>query len=115
MALAAYINLSIIKAALSSVHGVDTIENKVSGYYIAHEISGTYTGMMIAIPEAEWHVFRQYTQTELVVILKKLAANVKLSRIREHPRGPKKPVVKLQRDPSHPHVSTARLLANRKK
>jgi len=115
VALVAYINLSIIKAALSSVYGAKTIEKKVSGYYIADEISGTYRGMMIAIPEGEWIVFRQYTQAELVKLLKQLATNVKLSAFRKHPRGPKKPAPKRISDPKHPHVSTARLIASRKK
>lgn len=115
VALIAYINLSIIKAALSSVYGAETIEKKVSGYYIADEISGTYRGMMIAIAEEEWIVFRQYTQAELVKLLKQLATNVKLSAFRKHPRGPKKPAPKRISDPKHPHVSTARLIASRKK
>jgi hypothetical protein len=34
--------MSVIKAALSSVHGTDVIENKLSGYYVADEISGIY-------------------------------------------------------------------------
>ena len=115
VALVAYINLSIIKAALSSVYGAETIEKKVSGYYIADEISGTYRGMMIAIPKKEWIVFRQYTQAEIVKLLKQLATNVKLSAFRKHPRGPKKPAPKRISDPKHPHVSTARLIASRKK
>ena len=115
VALVAYINLSIIKGALSSVYGAETIEKKVSGYYIASEISGTYRGMMIAIAEEEWVVFRQYTQAELVKLLKQLATNVRLSAFRKHPRGPKKPAPKRISDPKHPHVSTARLIASRKK
>jgi IS4 transposase len=51
VALIAYIVMSVIKAALASVHGIDVVENEVSGYYVAEEISGTYQGMMIAIPE----------------------------------------------------------------
>ena len=115
VALVAYINLSIIKGALSSVYGAETIEKKVSGYYIADEISGTYRGMMIAIAEEEWIVFRQYTQAELVKLLKQLATNVRLSAFRKHPRGPKKPAPKRISDPKHPHVSTARLIASRRK
>jgi Transposase DDE domain len=49
VALVAYMIISVIKAAISSVHGADTFETKVSGYYIADEISATYRGMMIAI------------------------------------------------------------------
>lgn len=115
VALVAYINLSIIKGALSSVYGAETIEKKVSGYYIANEISGIYRGMKIAIAEEEWVVFRQYTQAELVKLLKQLATNVRLSAFRKHPRGPKKPAPKRISDPKHPHVSTARLIASRRK
>ena len=115
VALVAYIILSIIKAALSGVYGAETIEKTLSGYYVADEISGTYRGMMIAVPEEEWLVFRGYTQTEIVNTLRLLATNVKLSKFRKHPRGPKKPAIKRIRDPKHPHVSTAKLLAERKK
>ncbi|NLY02046.1 MAG: transposase [Rhodopirellula sp.] len=50
LALVAYNGISVIKAALRSVHGTDKVEEHVSGYYLSLEISKTYTGMMIAIP-----------------------------------------------------------------
>lgn len=115
IALIAYMILAVIKAALASVHGMDTVENKISGYYLADEISGTYRGMMIAIPNQDWIVFRQYPNSKLIKVLKQLAANVRLSAFLKHPRGPKKPVAKRKSDPKHPHVSTARLIAGRKK
>ena len=115
IALIAYMILAVIKAALASVHGMDTVENKISGYYLADEISGTYRGMMIAIPNQDWIVFRQYPNSKLIKVLKQLAANVRLSAFLKHPRGPKNPVAKRKSDPKHPHVSTARLIAGRKK
>lgn len=42
VALVAYISMSVVKAALGSVHGVDFIEQNVSGYYVANEIEGVY-------------------------------------------------------------------------
>ncbi len=42
VALVSYMILSVIKAALSSAYGAETVDNKVSGYYLADEISGTY-------------------------------------------------------------------------
>lgn len=39
------------KAALGSVHGTKVVENEVSGYYLADEISATYRGMLIAISQ----------------------------------------------------------------
>ncbi len=107
--------LSVVKAALSSEYGAETVEKEVSGYYISDEISGTYRGMIIAIRDEEWAEFRNLSQSEFVMVLKQLAKNVKLSRFRKHPRGPKKPAPKRKFDPKHPHVSTARLLAGRKK
>ena len=114
VALIAYMTLSVIKAALASVHGTDTIENKVSGYYIADEISGTYRGMMIALPIEEWVFFRQIPLLEFVALLKNLSGKVKLLAFRKHHRGPKNPPVKRKKCKNTPHVSTAKLLAKRK-
>jgi len=115
VALISYMILSVINAAMSSVHGTKKIEKDVSGYYISEEISKTYRGMMIAIPCEEWVVFCHFTQSILVKLLKELSANVKLSAFQKHPRGPKKPQPKRKSDPKTPHVSTAKLLAARKK
>ena len=115
IALVAYIIMSVIKSALGSVHGVDVIEKQVSGYYIADEISATYRGMMIAIDYDHWIVFQQMTPFQLVNVLKKLAANVKLSAFQKHPRGPKKPQPKRIGSKNTPHVSTAKILSKRNK
>ena len=115
VALVSYMMVSVVKAALCSVHGTKTVEEKVSGYYLADEISGTYRGMVIAISEDEWKEFRFLTQRQFISILKKLSKNVKLSRFLKHPRGPKKAAPRRKSDPKHPHVSTAKLIAARKK
>ena len=115
VALVAYIIMSVIKSALGSVHGVDVIEKQVSGYYIADEISATYRGMMIAIEYDHWIVFQQMTPIKLAKVLKELAVNVKLSAFQKHPRGPKKPQPKRISCKNTPHVSTAKLLAQRTK
>lgn len=115
VALVAYIIMSVVKSALCSVHGVDIIEKQVSGYYIADEISGTYRGMMIAIDYDHWIMFQQMTPSKLVKVLKELATNVKLSAFQKHPRGPKKPRPKRKSCKNKPHVSTARILAQRTK
>jgi hypothetical protein len=114
IALVAYIIMATIKAAMRGVWGAQTIEQTVSGYYIADEISGTYRGMLIAIPEPEWQIFRTLTQSELVQLLRKLAASINLRRYKKHPRGPKKPSPKRVSNKNQPHVSTARLIANLK-
>lgn len=115
VALVSYMILSMIKAALGTVHGVEIVENEISGYYIADEISGTYRGMMIAIPEEEWVVFQKMTLPKLVKVLKKLSSHVKLSAFQKSSRGPKKPPPKRKKCKKTPHVSTAKIIANRKK
>lgn len=114
IALIAYNTMSLIQAALRSVHGVDVIEQTVSGYYLADELSGVFQGMMIAIPEKHWKVFRRMTACEFADTLRFLASKVNLKRFKKHPRGPKKPQPKRTYDKKHPHVSTFRLLAAQK-
>jgi len=72
VSLISYMMVSVIKAVLCSVHGMNTVEQKVSGYYLADEISGTYRGMMIAISVDEWKDFRLLTQRQFIALLKKL-------------------------------------------
>jgi len=113
VALLAFNVLSVVKAALRAVHGVETIEDTLSGYYLADEIAGTYRGMMIAIPEKHWLVFGSMTTAQLVKVLKELARQVDLEKLKKHPRGPKKPKPQRRRSKRVTHVSTARLLAKR--
>jgi len=116
-ALVAYNLLSAVKAALRAAHGHERVQNEVSGYYIADEVRGTFRGMMIAIPQPHWEAFRTLTPGQLAATLLALAAQVRLSAFRRHPRGPKKPVTPRTRYVTRTHVSTARLLAasNRKR
>ena len=90
VALVSYNILSVVLAALRSVHGIERyaranafalcavrclqkIEQEVSSYYLADEIRGTYRGMMIAIAPQEWQVFNQINLINLTKILKHLA------------------------------------------
>ncbi|MGK7877162.1 MAG: hypothetical protein AB4426_28865 [Xenococcaceae cyanobacterium] len=36
---------------------MDMIEGKLSYYYLADELEGTYRGMMIALPPSDWQDF----------------------------------------------------------
>ncbi len=115
VALVAYTIMAVLKAALRSVHGAQNIEDNFSGYYLADELSGIYRGMMITIPDSRWVVFSRLTQSQLIELLKALAANVNLPRFQKHRRGPKKPAKKRKTDKRTPHVSTARVIASRKR
>jgi Transposase DDE domain len=114
MALVAYNLFSCLKTILSSVHGVDKIEGKLSYYYLSAALSGTYKGMMIALPNQEWEKFGQTSLTQFSELLQDWARLVNLSAFTSAPRKPKKKKPKPTYDPQHPHVSTARLLEQKK-
>jgi hypothetical protein len=112
LALVAYNMLAVVMAALRSVHG-ETMDQELSLYYVANDIAQTYRGMMIAIPEDEWRVFRRMRPAAMVATLKELAQKVHLEAYRKSPRGPKKPRPKREPSTKAPHVSTAKLLRER--
>ena len=114
VALVAYNVLAVVKGALRTVHGDETIDNELSGYYLAGNIARTYDGMMVAIEPEDWAVFHPMPLTQFAEVLVQLAATVKLAKFRKHPRGPKKPRPKRDKHPDQPHVSTAKLLAAKK-
>ncbi len=114
VALVAYNVLAVVKAALRTIHGEETIDNELSGYYLAGNIARTHDGMMIALPESEWVVFQTMPPPELADVLLQLAANVNLSKLRKSRRGPKKKPPKRDKYSKHNHVSTAKLLEGKK-
>jgi IS4 transposase len=113
-ALVAYNLYSAVKAALRAVHGVEKVENEVSGYYIAVEVTAVRGGMLLAIEPEEWKQFATASTGEFGRFLIRVARNIDMDTIKRHPRGPKKPQPKRILDKRHPHISTARLLALRK-
>ncbi len=115
VALVAYNVLAVVKAALRSTYGEETIDNELSGYYLAGNITRTYDGMMIAIESQQWTVFHCMPLHQLAELLLQMASNVKLSKYRKHRRGPKKPRPERESNPKQPHVSTAKLLAGKKR
>ena len=114
MAVIAFNILSTLKAALKAVHGVGKIEAGLSDFYVVEEVQGTFRGMMIALPAPEWEPFAQMDIEPFAGTLKGWAATVDLKRFESSPRGSKKTKKKNKFDPKHPHVSTARILAQNK-
>lgn len=111
VAVAAYNVLSVLKAALRSVHGREKVEKEVSGYYMAMEWSAVYAGMMVALPAERWCVFGVMAACELASWLRAWSGRIDLRKFRKSP--PRKPT---KRKPPRikdrsTHLSTARLLA----
>jgi DDE family transposase len=106
--------LAVVFAALRSVHGEATVEHEVSLYDIANELTTTYTGMMIAIPEPEWAIFYARRTADLAAILRELAQRVRLQALRKSRQSPRQCRGKRPGRPKKGHVSTAKLLRNQK-
>jgi hypothetical protein len=111
LALVAFNLYAVVMAALRSAHRDCEINEEVSEYYIAQEIATTYTGMLIAVPECDWTVFTEASQTELSGILLNLARRVALAKFKKNKRGPKKASNPRTQFKGKTHVSTAKLLA----
>jgi len=113
LALAAYNTVSLVKASLRAVHGDQIVSDDVSWYHLCMHLAKVYGGMMIAIPDEDWIVFRKMTESEFAKILKQLAEKINLAKFRKHSRGPKKPPPRKKSGAKIKHVSTARILAQR--
>jgi Transposase DDE domain len=113
LALLAYNAVSVLQAALRAVHGVDKIDQELSGYYVTLEIKQTYTGMMVAIPPKRWMTFRTFSPAKMAKVLRELATKVQLAQYKKTPRGPKKKPLKRKAYKNGSHLSTAKVLAER--
>jgi hypothetical protein len=113
LALLAANAVAVLKAALRATHGVETAQ-EVSAYYMAVEIKQVSEGMMIALPPEQWEIFRTMSITQFATTLKELAAHMDLDYYRKSTRGPKKPPTTKDKYRNGGHVSTHKLLTDKK-
>jgi hypothetical protein len=106
--------LAVVFAAFRSVHSEAIVEHEVSLSYIAHELATTYTGRMSALPEPAWAVFYAMRTADLAAIVRDLAQRVRLQAFRKSHKRPQNVRCKRPATPKKGHVSTAKLLLNRK-
>jgi Transposase DDE domain len=111
-ALVAFNLYAVVMATLRAAHPDCAVNEEVSDYYVAQEISVISAGMLVIVPEEDWSVFVHADQTEITNILLDLAAKVDLTKFKKHKRGPKKPPTPKTRFIGKPHVSTAKLIAS---
>ena len=113
LALLAANAVAVVKASLRAAHGADKAD-ELSAYYLALEIKQVHEGMMVALPAENWQVFQTMTTKQFAATLKEIAAHADLSRYQKSRRGPKKPPPKRTKYRNGGHVSTHKLLAERK-
>ncbi|MCI0460502.1 MAG: hypothetical protein L0Z62_26405 [Gemmataceae bacterium] len=111
---AAYNVMSVVQAALRSEHRKERVQQEVSTYYLAEELSTVSAGMKIAIPWTTWLRIAGLSVTEFSAWLKKVAQHADLDQYKKHPRGPKKKQKKPHYDKRKPHVATVRELMKSK-
>ena len=112
LALLAFNMYAVVMAALRAEHPDCDVNENVSEYYVAQEISVISAGMLVITPEEDWSIFAHVDLTEISNILLYLAAKVDLSKFKKHKRGPKKPPTPKTKFIGKPHVSTAKLIAS---
>lgn len=113
-ALVAFNVMAVIQAALRCEHGEEAIDERFSSYAFAEEVSTTYRGMMIAIPDEQWRCFQTASTAQFVQYLREMAAAVRLRSFLKRKQSVKKKKDQPPRTKNKPHVSTARLLQQRK-
>jgi hypothetical protein len=107
--------ISMLMGSLRAAHGRSTIDKQVSGVLLAQELRKTYDGMMVQIPPQYWRVCCTCSVPQFAKLLIQLAERLKINRYRKHPRGPKQAPAKKKRYRNGHHVSTAKILALRKR
>jgi hypothetical protein len=109
VAVCSYNMLAAVKGALRGIHGEETMETKVSNFFLTDEINSMYGGMMVALPPEEWRVFQTMSLAKFAAQLRHWASTADLDNYPKHPRGPKKPKPK-RPNAQFQHVATVKLL-----
>jgi Transposase DDE domain len=113
LALVAYNVVGFVKGVVRAVWGQTFVEEELSMYYLTLEVAQVSTGMMIAVGDKPWTVFRTISRREFMATMRRLAKRMDLRKYTKHKRGPKKKQPKKISGKRNHHVSTARILALR--
>ena len=113
VAVVAYNILAVIWAVLRVVYDEPTVDSEISSYHVADEMANMAESLALIVEAEDWSVFRQVNAAEMASWLLACAANIQLRKYQKaKPRGAKKSPPKRTKGAS-PHLSTARLIAQR--
>ena len=113
MAMLAYNCRQVLLAALYAEHEQDDVE-QMSQYQVALDIVSPMKGMLTALPEQEWSKLTPQSPRGMATFLRRVSRHVDVASYRKTVRGPKKPPPKRKRCKAGTHLSTHRLLEQRK-
>jgi hypothetical protein len=108
LAVCSYNLLAAVRAAVRQEKGPQA-EEKLSGYYMADDVSGAYRGMGIATRDEDWLPFRQAGPQAMAELLAKLARRIDIGYYSKNPVRDKKPPPQRPRGGNR-HAATHRLL-----
>jgi hypothetical protein len=114
LACVAYNAVQLTFDAIRAEHGAEKTES-MSFYYVGLEIAQAHDGMMVAVESDYWAAFRELPPRAYFARLRQIAKHIDFSLYRKATRGPKKPKTKPKHNRREVHVSSARLLAARRK
>ena len=113
MAMFAYNCRQVLLASLYAEHEQDDVD-QMSQYQVSIDIVSPMEGMLTAINEQEWDRLTPRSSSGLTAFLRRVSRSVDVRSYRKSVRGPKKPKPPRKRCKTGTHVSTHRLLENRK-
>jgi len=114
MALVASNLFEVIYGSLRGLYGHEEIDENFSTYYATSEMASIHPGMMIIVPDSDWDSLCKMQEVDFIIFILKCADKINLHTYRKNKRGPKKPPPK-KINQGEPHVSTYKLLLERKK
>jgi IS4 transposase len=115
LGLIAYNLLSTIRQAVAHAHRKQLKGRRISIYALADEVAGVYRGMEIAIDDRHWQkAFGGLSARDMAMLLMELAPRAQMGRFLAAPVCAKKPPPKRTSGARGKHVSTYRLLQERR-
>ena len=90
-------------------HGAEA-EGQMSSYYVADEMSMTWRGMVLVVPDEQWQPYRQAEARALAGLLLGLARQVDPLKYKKHKSSPTRKPRKTRPKAPRKHSATARLL-----
>jgi hypothetical protein len=115
VALTAYNVVALVKGAIAAVWGYAFVREHLSMYYLTMEVERVTAGMQIALGSKAWTIFRTMTTEQFAETLRAVTEQMDLRKYTKHKRGPKKKRPTQISGKRNHHVSTARILAMRKR
>lgn len=113
MALLAYNCRQVLLASLYAEHQQEDVQ-RMSQHQVAIDTIAPMEGMLTAINEQEWAALTPQKPPAMASFLRRVSRHVNVRSYRKSVRGPKKPPPKRKRCKAGTHLSTYRLLNERK-